>query len=235
MVKWEWPAFLQTRGGKWALRMTLVVFALALLLVTAYLAASKKPGFYRRFESMSLAERQKLSGEFVKAVLACYSDIQNSDKWSLYVTDRQLNGWLSTDGSSDMARFLPQEIKSPRVAINGRQIDIVAPISYQSYSAMAHLTGTISVPEPGVIAVRFRSAKLGIYPFDRKQLVTMIRDSLDHPDWQLEQSDEGGDPVLSFRPKIVIDKKYELTVESFATDDEGKCLITGSVTKTKPR
>ena len=235
MTKWEWPSFLRTRAGKWALRVTLVVLVAIFLLVAAYLAASKKPGFYHRFESTSATERRSLNDEFLKATLASYSDIQKSGKWSLCVTDRQLNGWLSTDGPSALRGALPREIKSPRVAINGRQIDIAAPVSYQSYSATAHVTGTISVPEPGVVALRFRSAKLGVYPFDKAKLVDMIKGSLDKPDWQLEQLDEGGDPVLRFRPKIVIEKKFELIIESFETDDEGKCLITGSVAKVKRR
>jgi hypothetical protein len=86
-----------------------------------------------------------------------------------------------------------------------------------------------------VIAIRFRSARLGVYPFDKMKLVEMVKGSLDKPDWQLEQTTEGGDPVLSFRPKITIDKKFDLTIESFETDNEGRCSISGSVVKDKRR
>ena len=227
--------FLQTRAGIILFRAGIVFVAILLLLFIAYCAASVKPGFYRQFASVPQAERKKLNDEFMSHVLAAYSQVQETDKWSLGFTDRQFNGWLSVDGSSNMFRVLPREIKSPRLAIRGDRIEIAAPVSYGSFSATVLLIGTISVPEPGVIAIRFRSARIGIYPFDKNKLVEMVKGELAKPDWDLVQTNEGGDPVLSFRPKITIEKKFDLTVESFQTDDQGQCLISGSVTKDKRR
>ena len=233
MSNLKWPEFLQTRAGKILFRAGVAFVIVLLLLFLAYSAASVKPGFYRRFESVPQAERKKLNDEFKTQVLAAYAQIQESDQWSLNITDRQMNGWLTVDGSSGMFRVLPKEIRSPRLAVRGDRIEIAAPFTYRSFSATAYLNGSIQVPEPGVIAIRFRSARLGVYPFDREQLVTLVKEALDQPDWELEQTSEGGDPVLRFRPKITIDNKYALTVESFQTDDEGRCLITGKVAKMK--
>ena len=242
MSNWKWPEFLKTRAGKILFRAGVVLVGVLLLLLIAYSAASVRPGFYRRFESVPQAERKKLNDEFKTQVLATYaqvqeSDKQKSDKWSLNITDRQMNGWLSVDGASGMFQILPKEIKSPRLAVRGDQIEIAAPFTYRfkyrSFSATAYLSGSIQVPEPGVISIRFRSARLGVYPFDKEQLVTMVKGELDKSDWEPEQTTEGGDPVLSFRPKIIIDKKFALTVESFQTDDEGRCLISGKVAKVK--
>ena len=235
MAHLKWPEFLQTRTGTILFRAGVAFAVVLLLLLIAYSAASVKPGFYRRFESVSQAERKKLNDEFKTQVLTAYSQIQESNKWSLGFTDRQLNGWLSVDGSSSMFRVLPKEIKSPRLAIRGDQIEIAAPFKYQSFSATAYISVAIQVPEPGVIAIRFRTARLGVYPFDKEQLVTMVKGELDQPDWELEQTNEGGDPVLRFRPKITLDNKFALTVESFQTDNEGRCLISGSVAKVKQR
>ena len=233
MSNLKWPDFLQTRVGKILFRTGVALVIVLLLLLIAYSAASVRPGFYRRFESIPQAERKKLNDECKSQVLAAYEQIKQSDKWSLNITDRQMNGWLSVDGSSGMFRVLPKEIKTPRLAVKSNQIEIAAPFTYRSFSATAYLNGTIRVLEPGVIAIRFRSARLGVYPFDKEQLVAMVKGELDKPDWELEQTTEGGDPVLSFRPRITIDKKFDLTVESFQTDDEGRCLITGSVAKVK--
>ena len=239
MSNLKWPEFLQTRAGIILFRAGVVLAIILLLLLIAYSAASAKPGFYRRFESMPHAERKKLNDELKTRVLATWSQIQESDKWSLNVTDQQINGWLSIDGSSSMFQVLPKEIKSPRLAIRGDRIEIAAPVTYRSaygsYSATVYLNGTIQVPEPGVIAIRFRSARLGVYPFDKKHLVAMVKGVLDQPDWKLEQTNEGGDPVLSFRPNITLDKKFALTIESFQTNDEGRCLISGKVAKVKKR
>ena len=234
MTNWEWPDFLQTRIGKILFRTGVAFIVVLLLLYIAYCAASVKPGFYRQFEAVPQAERKKLNDEFLSQVLTAYSQVQESDKFALDLTDRRLNGWLSVDGSSNMFRVLPREIKSPRLAIRSNQIEIAAPVTYRFFSATAVLCGTIRVPEPGVIAIRFRSARLGIYPFDKTQLVEMIKGALDK-DWEVEQTNEGGDPVLSFRPKITIDGKFALTVESFQTDDEGQCSIAGRVAKIKRR
>jgi len=235
----KWPEFLQTRAGKILFRVGVAFVVVLLLLFLAYSAASVRPGFYRRFDSVPQDERKKLNDEFKNRVLTAYAQIQESDRWSLNITDQQMNGWLSVDGSSGMFRVLPKEIQSPRLAVRGDQIEIAAPFTYQfkyrSFSATAYLNGSIQVQEPGVIALRFRSARLGVYPFDREQLVTMVKEAIDQPDWELEQTSEGGDPVLRFRPKITIDNKYALTVESFQTDDEGRCLISGRVAKVKPR
>ncbi|MCL2622089.1 MAG: hypothetical protein FWD31_00370 [Planctomycetaceae bacterium] len=225
--------FLETRTGRILFRAGIVLAVILLFLLIAYLAASVKPGFYRRFESVPHAERKKLNDEFLSHVLTAYSQVQESDKWSLGFTDGQFNGWLAVDGSSKMFRVLPSEIKSPRLAVRGDRIEIAAPVSYRSFSATVILSGTISVPEPGVIAIRFRSARLGVYPFDKEKLVAMVKGSLDQPGWELEQTNEGGDPVLSFRPNITIDNKFALTVESFQTDDTGQCRITGTVAKVK--
>ena len=233
MSNWEWPEFLQTRTGKILFRAGVAIVIVLLLLFVAYSAVSVRPGFYRRFESVPQAERKKLNDEFKSQVLAAYAQIQESDQWSLNITDRQLNGWLSVDGSSGMFRILPKETQSPRLAIRGDRIEIAAPFAYRSFSATVYLNGMIQVSEPGVIALRFRSARLGVYPFDKEKLVTMVKGALDQPDWELEQTNEGGDPILRFRPKIIIDKKFDLTVESFQTDDEGRCLISGQVAKVK--
>jgi hypothetical protein len=233
MTNWQWPEFLQTRIGKILFRTGVVFVVVLLILYIAYCAASVKPGFYRQFEAIPHAERKKLNDEFMSQVLAAYSQVQESDKFALGFTDRQFNGWLSVDGSSNMFRVLPSEIKPPRLAIRSNQIEIVAPVMYRPFSAMAVLSGTIRVPEPGVIAIRFRSARLGIYPFDKEKLVDMVKGELDKPDWDLEQTNEGGDPVLSFRPKITIEGKFALTIESFQTDNEGQCSITGRVSKIK--
>ena len=228
MSNLKWPDFLQTRAGTILFRAGVVCVIVLLLLLIAYFAASVHPGFYRRFESVPPDERKKLNEELKSQVLAAYSQIQESDKWSLGFTDQQMNGWLSVDGSSGMFRVLPKEILTPRLAIRGDQIEIAAPVMYRSFSATVYLRGMIQVPEPGVIAIRFRSARLGVYPFDKEQLVAMVQGALDKPGWELERTNEGGDPVLRFRPNIVIDQKFILTVESFQTDDEGRCLITGS-------
>ena len=236
MAKREWSEFFRTRLGKAIVRVGIVIAVFVLLLVCAYFAASKKPGFYRRFEATERAERKKLNDEFVSRTLAAYSQIQESGgDWSFAISDRQLNGWFSVDASSNLVQVFPPEIKSPRIAIHGDRIEMAAPVTYYSWSATLHVVATIRVPEPGVVTVRLRSAKIGIYPFDREKLVAILKDALDKPNWNLEQSDEGGDPMLTFRPRIVIEKKYELTVKSFETDDEGQCLITGSVTKVKRR
>jgi len=239
MAKREWSEFFRTRLGKVFVRVGIVIVVLVLLLVCAYFAASKKPGFYRRFEATERAERKKLNDEFVSRALAAYSQIQESGDWSLAVSDRQLNGWLSVDASSNLVHIFPPEIKSPRIAIHGDRIEVAAPVTYNTWSATLsatlHVVATIRVPEPGVVAIRLRSAKIGIYPFDREKLATILKDALGKPGWDIEQSDEGGDPMLTFRPQIVIEKKYELTVKSFETDDEGQCLITGSVSKVKRR
>ena len=235
MAKREWSEFFRTRLGKVLVRVGIVIGVLVLLLVCAYFAASKKPGFYRRFEATERAERKKLNDEFVSRTLAAYSQIQESGDWSFAFSDRQLNGWLSVDASSNLVQVFPPEIKSPRIAIHGDRMETAASVTYKSWSATLHVIATIRVPEPGVVTVRLRSAKIGVYPFDREKLVTILKDALDKPGWNLEQSDEGGDPVLTFRPQIVIEKKYELTVKSCETDNEGQCLITGSVTKIKRR
>ncbi|MCL2117439.1 MAG: hypothetical protein FWH27_03320 [Planctomycetaceae bacterium] len=235
MIHWKWPDFLQTRAGVILFRTGVGFVIFLLILLVAYSAASVKPGFYRRFESMPHAERKKLNDAFVSQVLTAYSQVQDSDKFSLGFTDQQFNGWLSVDGSSGMFRALPREIKSPRLAIQGDRVEIAAPVTYKSFSATANLSGTIRVPEPGVISIRFRSARLGIYPFDKEQFVELVKGALDKPDWELEQTNEGGDPVLSFRPKITIDKKFDLTIVSFQTDAEGQCHISGNVAKVKRR
>jgi len=235
MQNWQWPEFFETRAGIILFRAGIAFVIILLILFSAYCAASVKPGFYRRFESLPQTERKKLNDEFRNQVLAAYSQIQESDMWSLGFTDRQMNGWLSVDGSSNMFRVLPREIKSPRLAIQGDQITIAAPVTWRSFSATVNLNGSIRVPEPGVIAIRFRSARLGIYPFNKNRLLEMVKVSLDKPDWELEHSSEGGDPVLSFRPKITIDDKFALTIESLATDDEGQCHIAGRVAKVKRR
>ena len=224
---------LETRTGTILFRGGIVCVVLLLILYFAYGLASVKPGYYKRFEAMPREERKKLNDELVTQVLDAYSQIQKSDKWSLGLSDQQLNGWLSVDGSSKMLSFLPKDIQSPRLAVHGDRIEIAAPVTYGSWSATAVLSGTIRVPEPGVISIRFRSVRLGVYPFSKENLVDKIKESLDKPGWELVASSEGGDPVLSFRPPVTIDNQFALTVESFQTDDDGRCLMTGRVAKVK--
>ncbi|MDR1385039.1 MAG: hypothetical protein LBJ67_14495 [Planctomycetaceae bacterium] len=236
MSTFRFPVFFQTRTGRWLLRTAGVCAVILLILFSAYLAASKRPGFYRRCETVSDSDRKKLSGEMIQQTLHCYSQIQESKSgdWTLQITDQQLNAWLSSDGASHVSRLLPREIQNPRIAIHGDRFDLAAQVRYGWWTGIVCFTGSLSIPESGKIALRIRSAKLGIYPFDKNKLTEILKNSLDKPDWSLEQSTDGGDPVLTFRPNLVIGKKFSLTIESTQTDDAGQCRITGTVKRKIP-
>ncbi|MDR1491282.1 MAG: hypothetical protein LBT05_00940 [Planctomycetaceae bacterium] len=229
MSDFKLPAFFQSRAGRQLLRAAGCVVVLTLILVSAYLAASKRPGFYRRFERVGEAERKKLGGEMIRQTLDCYSQIQESKSgvWTLRITDKQLNGWLTSDGAPYLSRALPREVKNPRIAIHGDRFELAAQVRYGLFSGVVCLVGSIRAPESGKIALRIRSAKLGVYPFDKNKLTEILKKALNQPDWNLEQSTDGGDPVLIFRPNIVIEKKFSLILESVQTNDAGQCQITG--------
>ncbi|MCL2349542.1 MAG: hypothetical protein FWC50_14925 [Planctomycetaceae bacterium] len=223
------PTFFRSQKGKWLLRGAIVLAILLLLVLFAYLAARKKPGFYREFEKLSASERKKLNDALVTQSLKTYSQMQDSDQWSWFVSDKEINGWFSVDGRTQTFNFLPREIRNPRVAIRDQTIEIAAEVKYGYLSGTLCLTGSVSVPEPNLIAIRIRSARVGLFPFDKDKLAQIIREAAKSADG-LQLIDEGGDPCLQFRPVMQNQKKQPLEIESVETS-KNQLLVKGRKAK----
>jgi len=222
--------FFRTIRGKWILRGAIVIAILLLLVLFAYFAAQKKPGFYREFEKLSATERKKLNDALVTQSLKTYSQMQDSDQWSWFVSDKEINGWFSVDGRTQTFNFLPREIRNPRVAIRDQTIEIAAEAKYGYLSGTLWLTGSVSVPEPNLVAIRIRSARVGLFPFDKDKLAQIIKDAAKSTDGKLQLINEGGDPCLQFRPVMQNQKKQPLEIVSVETD-ENRLLVKGRKVK----
>ncbi len=145
------------------------VFGLALLaqlVAIAWFAGSWRPSFYHRQLEVQ-PEALAVRGAEFEAKLEEFRQLAESgdERWSIRVTDQQINGWLAVELPRRYPRSLPHRLHDPRIAIEAGQCLVAC----QFVDGGTRIVLTMAfqlVPTPQANEVRFliTAAKIGSVP-----------------------------------------------------------------------
>ena len=177
------------------------LLATAGLLVVSLLvlwgALRHTPRFYQAALAVPVASQRQAGREFERLVVAWHNDVGTSGrKWSLQITDEQVNGWLAAEMPEKFPQTLPAAIQGPRVAFTAGQIRLACRYESGAWSGVVQLTlGVQLADEPDTVAIRLVRARVGLLPLPLDGLLEQLSDAARRADLPLRWAQIEGDPV----------------------------------------
>ncbi len=197
-------------------------------------ASQSVPKFYELAMELQPEEADQAGDEFERQVVAMASDLEEGHRWSLVLTDHQVNGWLATDLLQKFPNLLPKEVEAPRIAFREQMASLACRVNTEKVSTVlsvnleAYLTN-----EPNEIAIRVQRVRAGVLPVPLTKILDQITEVAHQSGISLRWTQREGDPVAlvalpverpELRPGVVLERLEmgtgELVVEGVA-DDSG--------------
>jgi hypothetical protein len=183
-------------------RLRVVAIVVAIVLPVAgtaiyltYWATQSVPEFYQRAVAQDAVVQKKASAECLQQATVLASDINKRGCWEALFTAEQINGWLAVDLVRNFPDLLPAEVRSPRVAISGRQATVACRYDRGGIATVYSLAFDVYLSAPNVIAVRLHSARAGSLPMPLARVLDGISQGARELEIPIEWRQTGGDPV----------------------------------------
>lgn len=210
-----------------ALVVALLLLGLAGLAV--YRASRQTPEFYRKAMESDPAAQSEASHRMLGKSSDLLSAMKREGAWHALFTAEEINGWLAVDLVRNHPDAIPEGIFDPRIAINPEQISLACRTDRGGGNGVLSLTVEPYVPEPNVIAVRFRRARLGAIPLPLKQVLDGVTEAGRQSGLRLQWHQVDGDPVALFRmPPPDRGDKWSVRIDSLRLA-EGEIYLSGTV------
>ncbi len=178
---------------------------LALGLLAAYWASQQVPDFYAEAIRIDTVTQRDDSDEMLRQSLALGSDVRRAGQWQALFTDRQLNAYLAVGLVEKHPEVLPKEIRDPRIAIRPDSVVFACRLRQGRVDSVVSLTVEPSLPEPGVLALRIRSARAGTLPLPLGKTLDHISEAARRSGVALRWQQADGDPVALIRLSSLVE------------------------------
>lgn len=218
----------------------IAVFCLAVALIAVvtgavYNATQQAPQFYTEaleFEPMDASE----TGEILEEQVFAFSNqVKKPRRWSLHLTDRQINGWLASDLKEKFPGILPETIEEPRVAVQGKTLLVGCKYKGQSLNSILAVSLDCFLVEgqPNVVGIQLHKVTAGSLPIPIGKLIDEINTYADKADLPLRWQQRDGDPVaLITIPSEGPEIEGEIRIDALELKD-GEILLSGETLKTE--
>lgn len=208
-----------------------------------YRGSQRVPEFYRQaLETDEETERQA-SLEMAANVSSLVNDVKKEGRWQAVFTAEQINGWLAVEASDEEAEgeqaqaliahpadFLPPYLSDPRVAIEPEQLWIACRFERDDWTSVLSLPVEIYVPEPDVVALRFRQMRAGVVRLPlplEKILEGVVRAAHEHQ-LQVYRGRIEGDSLIEISLPPLSDEDEKVIRLDTLQLGEGKVYVAGS-------
>lgn len=215
------------------------VFTLAVILIAAgsayvYRATQQVPDFYS--EALVIDPPQaSASGEILEEqVFAFTNQVKKPRRWSLRLTERQINGWLASDLQEKFPDVLPKTIEEPRVALRKKSLLVGCRYKGQNLNSIlaVSLDCFLVEGEPNVVGIQLHDATAGLLPIPISQILREIDTYAAKADIPIRWQQRDGDPVaLVTIPSEGPDINGEIRIDALELKD-GEILLSGETIKT---
>ncbi|MGL6193810.1 MAG: hypothetical protein ACRC2T_03200 [Thermoguttaceae bacterium] len=196
----------------------LVIFAAIVVLTlvviySLYLAANVKPTFYKtQLQIKKDVNLQNFRSSVTKTNKTFEKVTPYKPNWEVNYTEDEINGFFA-EGLKNNGKLLPPEVKNPRVSIENDDIQFACTLETGSVSGVLHLTLDASFPEPNVIKVRFKNAKLGLVSFSTKRVRDLLADGMEKSGTLIEKTEEDGFPTFTALLEFNYNEQFDLEIE----------------------
>ena len=218
----------------------IVVFCVVVALIAAvtgavYNATQQVPEFYSQALEFQPTETED-SGEILEEQVFAFSNqVKKPRRWSLRLTDRQINSWLSKDMKEKFPDLLPKEIEEPRIAVQGKTLLVGCKYHGQSLDSIlaVSLDCFLVEGEPNVVGIQLHNVTAGSLPIPVGQLIDMIDEYAAKADIPLRWQQRDGDPVaLVTIPSEGPEIEGEIQIDGLELKD-GEIVLAGETLKTE--
>lgn len=218
----------------------ILVFCLVAALIAAvtgsvYNATQQVPEFYSQALEFQPTETED-SGEILEEQVFAFSNqVKKPRRWSLRLTDRQINSWLSKDMVEKFPDLLPEEIEEPRVAVQGKTLLVGCKYHGQSLDSIlaVSLDCFLVEGEPNVVGIQLHNVTAGSLPIPVGQLIDMIDEYAAKTDIPLRWQQRDGDPVaLVTIPSEGPEIEGIIQIDALELKD-GEIVLAGETIKTE--
>ncbi len=190
----------------------------AILLLVAWRASQTVPEFYTRALQADPAEQRKASDTMLQKSTLLVSDVRKSGRWEALFTEEEINGWLAVDLKENHAGALPAAVADPRVVIAPGQLQLAFRTQRGSLQTVLSVAIDAYLAQPGVVALRVRSARAGNLPLPLAGVLDQIGNLGNQQGFLVQWQPAEGAPValIHIEPvvqgnKVVIIDTLELT------------------------
>lgn len=185
------------------------------------------PAGYQRALETAPEVQARGSEEMVQKVTSLGSDLRRQGSWQALFTEAQINGWLAIDLSQNHPQTLPAEIREPRVVIEPEQVTVAFRFVQGRWDTVVSLAVEPYVPEPNVLALRFRKARAGSLPLPLSQILEQVPRIAQRLDLQVQWRQADGDPVALLRFPTPNRDKRQVQLESLRLG-QGELYLSGT-------
>lgn len=188
----------------------------------AYRATQYVPDFYeRQLEAENPVVQKRRGDEFERQALELNNQIRKSDHWRASFSAEEINAWLAIDMPEKFPEVLPDDVRSPRVAIEPEMFQLACRVENSRFTSVVSLgVQPYVTSEPNVLALRVKQLRAGALPIPLGQYLEKISHKCAQAGIPLRWTEEDGDPVAlvtlplnpeDFRNRRVQVEEIELT------------------------
>lgn len=217
----------------------IVVFVVAVAIIAAvtgsvYNASQHIPEFYDQALHVEPTLADETGEILEEQVFAFTNQVKKPRRWSLRLTDQQINGWLASDLKEKFPGLLPEYIEDPRVAVKGKTLLVGCKYNGQSLNSIlaVSLDCFLVEGEANVVGIQLHNVTAGSLPIPIGQLLTEIDTYADKADIPIRWQQRNGDPVaLITIPDSGSEIDGEIRIDALELKD-GEILLSGETIKT---
>jgi hypothetical protein len=163
----------------------------------AYRATQHVPDFYeRQLEAENPVVQRQRGDEFERQALELNNQIRKSDHWQARFSADEINAWLAVDMPEKFPEMLPDDVRSPRVAIEPDLFQLACRVENTRFSSIVSLgVQPYVTSEPNVLALRVKQLRAGALPIPLGKYLEKIALQCAKAGIPLRWTEEEGDPV----------------------------------------
>ncbi|MDO4574631.1 MAG: hypothetical protein Q4D98_05395 [Planctomycetia bacterium] len=189
-----------------------------------------EPAFYRDL-AVTDANRDKAIQDartMFRKVAHLRNRMEKKGKWSLEMTQDELNHWVELDLEAKHPGFLSRRVRYPRVQINGGQLRCGATIDAREYQGVASVDIVPSMEAPNIVNIEFRTIRAGVVPLPRKILLDLATEKARELALPIDWRQHNGNPVLrmAFSENELRYGDHPIVLHQVTVKD-GKIIIVG--------
>jgi hypothetical protein len=118
------------------------------------------------------------------------------DRWDATFTEEQVNGWLAVTLAEKFPTLLPPQVRDPRIGLADDRFMVGFQYQGRHLTSVVSIEADASLPEPGVVAMRLRSARAGLLPVASSTVIEEVSAIAAQLKWPIRWEEQEGAPVL---------------------------------------